>query len=327
VPSEYDSAREHAALTHLPERGVLAVTGPLRQKFLHNILSNVVEGLGPGEGRLASLMDNKGHVLAFLRVLVSEGEVLLETAGDRLPLVEERLAFYRVAAPVRFARRPTAVLALLGPRARDVLRAAGAEVPALAAEESHAAVALGGGQARVVRAGDLPAEGLVLHVAPETAAEVEAALLAAGASRAGREVLDALRIEEGLAWYGSDVTEENLLHETGQVARYHSPTKGCYVGQETVARLEARGGNVNKRLRGLRLTTAAAAGAPLRAGEREVGRITTAAVSPRHGPIALAYVQRGAGEPGSALQVEGGTAVVEALPFPAAGVAAGGARP
>jgi len=326
METEYQAAQEGAALVELPERGVMAVTGPLRQKFLHSILSNVVEGLRPGEGRLASLMDNKGHLLAFLRVLVAENEVLLETNRERLGRVEERLTFYRVAAPVRFAVRAMSVRALLGPRARDVLRAAGTELPDLGAEESHAGVELAGRAVRVVRAGDLPAGGLVLHVPPEDDAAVAAALVAAGARLAGRDTLDALRIEEGIAWYGPDVTEANLLHETGLIARYHSSTKGCYVGQETVARLDARGGNVNKKLRGLRLSAAVAPGAAVRAEGREVGRVTTAALSPRHGPIALAYLHRSAGEPGTALDADGARAVVEALRFPDEGAAAGGER-
>ena len=106
------------------------------------------------------------------------------------------------------------------------------------------------------------------------------------------------------------MTEENLLHETGLVAECHSPAKGCYVGQEVVARLEARGGNVNKALRGLRLSAPAAAGATVHAGGREVGRVTTAAVSPRLGPIALAYVHRGHFASGTAVEVDGAPATV-----------------
>jgi folate-binding protein YgfZ len=313
---EYEAARDGAGLADLDERSVLVVTGPLRQKFLHNVLSNTVEGLAAGEGRLASLMDNKGHLLAFVRALVAESEVLLETTRASLAPLEERLTFYRVAAPVRFAGRPTSVLGLLGPRALDVLRATGAEVPDLAAEESHALVSIGGHPVRVVRAGDLPAGGLALHVAPEDAAAVREALAAAGARTVGRDALDALRVEEGIAWYGPDVTAENLLHETGLISRYHSATKGCYVGQETVARLEARGGNVNKKLRGLRLSALVAPGTALRADGREVGRITTAAVSPRRGPIALAYVHRASSDPGTLLDADGVRAVLEPLPFP-----------
>jgi tRNA-modifying protein YgfZ len=100
------------------------------------------------------------------------------------------------------------------------------------------------------------------------------------------------------------------------VSEYHSPTKGCYVGQEVIARLEARGGHVNKRLRGLTLDAPAEDGAPVRVAGKDVGRVTTAAVSPRLGPVALAYVHRNQAEPGSVVEVGGRNATVATLPFP-----------
>jgi folate-binding protein YgfZ len=168
---------------------------------------------------------------------------------------------------------------------------------------------------RVAAASELPADALVVHAAPEGAGAARAALLAAGAAELSRAALDALRIEQGRPWYGVDVTEENLLHETGLVGEYHSPSKGCYVGQEVVARLEARGGHVNKRMRGLRLSAPAAAGDPIRAEDRDVGRVTTAAVSPRLGPIAMGYVHRSRFEPGARVEVAGVEATVEPLPL------------
>jgi folate-binding protein YgfZ len=164
-------------------------------------------------------------------------------------------------------------------------------------------------------ASDLPSPALVLHVAPDAAAPVRAALLEAGAVHLPPAALDALRVEQGRPWYGVDVTGENLLHETGLVRDYHSATKGCYVGQEVIARLDARGGNVNKMLRGLRLSAPAAAGAAIRADGREVGRVTTAAVSPRLGPVAMGYVHRSRCEPGTRVEVAGAEATVEALPL------------
>jgi folate-binding protein YgfZ len=126
----------------------------------------------------------------------------------------------------------------------------------------------------------------------------------------GHDALDVLRVEMLRPWYGSDVSEENLLHETGLVAECHSPAKGCYIGQEVVARLEARGGNVNKALRGLRLSAPASAGSAVTLEGREIGRVTTAAVSPRLGPIALAYVHRAHIAPGAGVEVGGAPATV-----------------
>src|SRR6185436_5215982 len=132
----------------------------------------------------------------------------------------------------------------------------------------------------------------------------------AGALPIARETFDVLRIEDGRPWYGADVTEDHLLHETGLLREYHSSSKGCYIGQEVVARLEGRGGHVNKKVCGLRLAVPASAGAPVTTDGREVGRVTTAAVSPRLGPIALAYVHRSHFEPGTTLEVAGSPATV-----------------
>jgi folate-binding protein YgfZ len=164
-------------------------------------------------------------------------------------------------------------------------------------EEAHVRARPGGIEVGVVRAGDVPGRGYVLHVPPEGVETVFSALKAAGAVAISPEGLDVLRIEDGRPWYGPDVTEENLLHETGLLREYHSPAKGCYVGQEVVARLEGRGGHVNKMMRGLRLGSPAARGDAVAAEGKDVGRVTTAGVSSRFGPVALAYVHRSRSDP------------------------------
>jgi folate-binding protein YgfZ len=300
---EYRAAREAAAFVDLHDRGVLEATGPQRQRFLQGMLSNEVASLAQGEGRAAALMNAKGAVQALVRVLVEPLAVALETAGDRVGVLQRELERYRVAAPVRFAPRDTCVLALLGPASDEVLAAVLAAQPP-ATPEAHAATTIAGHAVRVVRAGDLPRGGLVIHVPASSADAVLQALHGAGARPLGRDALDALRVEALRPWYGSDIDESNLLHETGLLRECHSPTKGCYVGQEVVARLEGRGGNVNKALRGLRLEQPAAAGAPISAEDREVGRVTTAAVSPRLGPIAMGYVHRSQLAPGTRVVVD-----------------------
>jgi folate-binding protein YgfZ len=262
-------------------------------------------------------MDAKGHLRALLRVLVGTDTVWLETRTEVLAELEQTLVHYRVAAPVRFQPLPTAVHALVGPRAREVLAAAGAAIAELAPED-HVTTRLGDREVRITRATDMPGLGFVIHAPAEAATGVGAALRRAGAVPLSAAALDALRIERGRPWFGVDVTSENLLHETGLVREYHSPAKGCYVGQEVIARLEARGGHVNKALRGLRLSAPATTGAPITAEGRDVGRVTTAAISPRLGPIAMGYVHRTRLEPGTAVEVDGAPATVAALPLEAA---------
>jgi folate-binding protein YgfZ len=309
----YAAAREGAALAELTGRELLVVSGPHRQRFLHNILSNDVAGRQPGQGSAAALMDVKGHLVATLRVLVADSEVLLELPPGRADVVEPLLVHYRVGAPVRFARRAAALFAVMGPVAGDVLGRAGAAPLPGSSVEDHVSSSVDGMPVRVVRAGDLPLPGFVLHAAADDAARVRDALVRAGASVVGSDTLDVLRIEAGRPWYGPDIGPENLLHETGLVPELHSPTKGCYVGQEVIARLEARGGNVNKMMRRLRLSAEAEAGAVVLFEGREVGRLTTSGVSPRLGPVALGYLHRSRAELGTVVEVGGGTATVEGL--------------
>lgn len=291
LAAEHAAATQGAALVDLSDRGVLEATGPQRQKFLQGMLSNDVLNPQPGQGCLAALLTVKGHVQVLMRALVWKDAVLLEMPADRLELVERTLNHYKVAAPVRFKVLPTAILGLVGPQVASFLGRAGSVVPDLA-PEGHASVEIGGRKALLSRASDLPGGGFVLHLSPADLTAVREALGAAGAVSIGRDVTDALRVESLRPWYGADVTEDNLLHETGLVSEYASFSKGCYIGQEVVARLDARGGHVNKTLRGLALSAPVAAGTLLTVDGKEVGRVTTAAVSPRRGPIALGYVHR-----------------------------------
>ncbi len=259
IVAEYAAAREGAALVDLADRAILVATGPQRLRFLQGMLSNDVLALQPGQSCLAALMTVKGHVQALLRALVEADEVVLEVPRDRLELVERTLHHYKVAAPVRFNARPVMLFGLLGPHGREVVRHAGADVPDLGPGD-HRRVTVAGRPALLVRASDLPGSGLLAHVAPQDAATMREAFRAAGARLIGRETVDILRVEELRPWYGPDVTEDNLLQETGLVGEYASSTKGCYIGQEVMARLDARGGHVNKERRGLRLSAPVAAG-------------------------------------------------------------------
>jgi folate-binding protein YgfZ len=144
---------------------------------------------------------------------------------------------------------------------------------------------------------------------------VRAALEAAGAEPVAEEAAEVLRVERGRPRYGVDLDDSVIPQEAGLNERAVSFTKGCYVGQETVARLFHRG-KPNRHLRGVRLSGPAATGDPLRLGEKQVGRLGSVALSPVHGPIALAIVRREAA-PGDTLAVGDGdtTAEVVDLPF------------
>ncbi|MFA9270444.1 MAG: folate-binding protein YgfZ, partial [Baekduiaceae bacterium] len=177
-------------------------------------------------------------------------------------------------------------------------------------EHDHVATTLGGREVRLV-ATDLGVD--VLAVAEDREA-VEAALFAAGAEPVGEAIAEIVRVEHGRPRYGLDLDESVIPQEAALNERAVSFTKGCYVGQETVARLFYKG-KPNRHLRGLKLSAPIVTGATLRLGEKEVGRLASSVVSPVHGPIGLAIVRREA-EPGAVLEIEGGgTATVVDLPF------------
>jgi folate-binding protein YgfZ len=308
--AEYSAVLDGAGVVDLSERGVLEVSGPKRTDLLQGLVSNDLVERQPGQGCRAALMTAKGRLRFLLRLLVDEGVVHVETQQGGLEALQRILEHYRVAAPVRFRPTSRVVLGLLGIQAPGVLRSLGIDPPP--SPEDHIRTALAGRDIRVARAGDLPGGGFALHLEPGDAGAVWRGLAEAGARPVGRQALDARRVEDLHPWYGWDITEDNLLHETGLLGDLHSPTKGCYLGQEVVARLEARGGNVNKALRRLRLSAPSGPDQPVQAGGRDVGRLATVAVSPRFGPLALAWIHRDHFVPGTSLEVAGEAATVVA---------------
>jgi tRNA-modifying protein YgfZ len=156
--------------------------------------------------------------------------------------------------------------------------------------------------------------GLDVLAPGDEAAAVRARLAEAGAVAVAEEVAEIVRVEHGRPRYGIDLDDTVIPQEAGLNDRAVSFEKGCYVGQETVARLYFRG-KPNRHLRGLRLSAPAAAGTPLRLGEREVGKLGSVVESPRYGPIALALVRREAA-PGDTVAVGDGDVRAEVVDLP-----------
>jgi len=198
-----------------------------------------------------------------------------------------------------------ALLSLIGPRAVEI--AGGAALPENSCEE----VTIGGAACLAVGT----AEGIDVFVPTAERDRVWEALLGAGAVEVAPEAAEILRIEAGRPRFGAEMGTETMPAEAGIVEAAVSFTKGCYIGQETVARLHYKG-KPNRHLRGLKLSAPAGPGEALHLGEKEVGTLGAAAVSPAFGPIGLAILRREA-EPGATLAVgeDGVTAEVVALPF------------
>src|SRR5579875_3339849 len=309
--AEYAAATTGCAIVDRSARGKLALTGADAKEFLQGQVSNDVLALTAGAGCYAALLTPKGKMLADLRILDTGEEILLDTERVALQELFNVIRRFSLGHQVTLHKRTLecGLLSLLGP---DAARVAGTE--ALAGEEhAHASVRIGSLHARAIRT-DLGID--LLCAAGDTAALTEA-LVAGGARPVSEATADILRIEQGRPRYGVDLDDTVIPQEAGLNARAVSFTKGCYVGQETVARLYYRG-KPNRHLRGLRLAAPVPTGAEIVFGDRVVGHVGSVAESPAFGAVALALVRREAA-PGSAVHV-GPDAVrgtVVELPFSA----------
>jgi folate-binding protein YgfZ len=246
-------------------------------------------------------------MLGDLRVLDTGDELLLDTERSALQGLFNMIRRFSIGYDVQLHKRTLerGLISLVGPESDAV-------VPGVAApEHAHTVVEVGGVAARAIRT-DL---GIDLVCETGDLGALRAALEAAGAASVSEAVVECLRIEHGRPRYGADLDDTVIPQEAGLNERAVSFTKGCYVGQETVARLYYRG-KPNRHLRGLRCTAPAAAGEELKLDDRVVGRVSSAVISPRFGPIALGFVRREA-PPGTTVSVgqAGATAEVVELPF------------
>jgi folate-binding protein YgfZ len=306
---EYRAATEAVALLDRSERGKLALTGEDAVVFLDSLLSNDIAGVALGSGVDATLLTHKGRMLAEVRVLRSEDELELDSERPGLQALFDALNNFRIGYRAELHKRTLqrGLLSLIGPGV-DALLGPQAPPPA---EHDHVSATLAERPVRLIRT-DL---GVDVLCASEDTDAVAGALTAAGAVAIDQPAAETVRIESGRPRFGIEIGEDTMPQEAGIHERAVSYSKGCYVGQETVARLYWKG-KPNRHLRGLRLDRPAAPGDSLTLAGAQVGSVGSFADSPRLGPIALAMLRREA-EPGSELQLAGGAgrAVVVELPF------------
>jgi folate-binding protein YgfZ len=306
--SQYRLLREGAGLLDESRRGKLDVAGPDAADFLQGQVTNDVLGLEPGRGCYAALLNPKGRMLADMRILRrSADELWLDSEPAARESLLAKLDMYTIGRDVEIADRTgeRAILSLIGPGAGEVVGVDGG-----AEEHSQVEVELDGVHGVAVTT----AVGLDFLVRASDRDSAAAVLVRRGASVVDERAAEIVRIENGRPRYGVDMTDENFPGELGLEERAVSFTKGCYVGQEPVARMHYRG-HPNRHLRGLELAGPSAPGAPVQVGDRELGSVTSSCVSPIFGPIALALLRREV-EPGDEVQVGAGTrARVIELPF------------
>jgi folate-binding protein YgfZ len=305
LDGQYRALREGAGMVDRSPRGKLIARGAEAAEYLQGQLTNDVEALAPGEGCYAALLDRKGHVQGDARVLrLAPDEFWVDTEAIALGRVKKHLDTYRIGRDVEIAdvREEHSILSVIGPAAHEVTGSG-----PLSPEGAHRELAAG----RAV-ATDLGVDVIVPRVDAQRAARE---LREAGAVEVSEQAAEILRIESGRPRFGAEMTAATMPAEAGIAERAVSFTKGCYIGQEPVARLHYKG-KPNRRLRGLRLSAPAPAGETIRSGERELGTIGSACLSPALGAIALAIVRREASV-GDTVAVgdEGTTAEIVDLPF------------
>jgi len=323
VDDEVRAVRRLAALFPLAERGLVEVRGADRMRFLQGQLTADVASLdaaGPRSGCYALALSPQGRIVVDLHVIARSDSIWLETAAASVPAAIARLAKYVIADDVELADRSDGVarFGIEGPRAPELLAAAAGSCPELP-PESAAGLRIAGSEVLAAAFGWSGERAFQLFVPraeeERVAAALDAAAAACGAARAGPDALEVLRVEAGIPAAGRELGEDVLPAEARLLERAVSFSKGCYTGQEVVARMESRG-RVGHLLVGLAFEGALPApGASLRAGDSRVGAVTSVVRSPSAGAIGLGFVRRGHEPPGTRLGVDSALARVVALPF------------
>lgn len=308
------------------DRVRLDVAGPDRAKFLHNLTTNDVKRLSPGHGAESFVTSPQGKTLGFVTLLAGEDRILLLTDPGGAEHLAPHLAKYGVFDEVAITDICTQTFEyhVCGEHAEEALRQANVTTPE-AGDLRHALASVDGRRVRVVRESPFGFPGLTIIGDRADAVAVALALVAGGAVAIEAEAAEPLRIEAGTPRFGRDVTTDNLPQEVGRDVRAINFVKGCYLGQETVARIDSMG-HVNRHLRGLVLSGGPAdlppPGAVIEAAGKGVGAITSAAYSPwRECPVALGYVRSAQAVEGTLVEVLAGgrswSAVVSDLPMKA----------
>lgn len=309
IDAAYRLLTEEAGCVLRPSFGVVEVSGPDAIEFLQGQLSNDLEALSPGSGTYAALLDRKAHITADCRVAVLDRErILLIAESPAAETLASHLDTYRIGRKVEVvdSTGDRAAVSLIGPATRSLL-----ELGPVNREDSNAPVVVQGIDCLAVGT----VEGVDLICADSDLEALVVALAEKGFVEVPEEASEIIRIESGRPRFGWELDRTLMPAEAGIVERAVSFEKGCYLGQEPVARLHYKG-RPNRVLRGLRASKPLETGQTIRGEGRDLGVVSSCCVSPALGPIALAVVRREA-EPGSKVEVgdDAIEAEVAALPL------------
>ncbi len=310
LAAEYHWAKESVVLLDTNYHAFIYFEGPDRVRYLNAVLTNSVKDLVAGQGNVSLLLNPQGHILAEVEIYALEEGLLAVSHAAVRERTAATLDKFIIMDDVAMddATDRTGSMALAGPQAAAVLRQlCGLEFESIA-PGSHSETLIAKVPCRALRKAFFGGTGVELIALREHLAGLWSALLTAvrafGGGPIGYAMLNSLRLESGIPWFGYDFDDKYIPHEAALESSHISHTKGCYVGQEIVERVRSRG-HVNRRRVGLQFSGpgAPAGGTKLLAGGKEVGHVTSSAYSPALGrPIGMGYVRREQNALGSRLQ-------------------------
>ncbi len=321
VPAEYAAAHSGCALFDSTERGLIAVKGEDSASFLHGLLANEVRSIAPGKGNSNLLLSAKGKVQFGFDLLRDDGEILCASEPGEAAALIAALDMYHFVEQVEFEDRSEgfAPLSLRGSKAKSVIEELVGPLPAMQ-DHDHIRRDWNGTSLRIISLEVAGSEGFQADAGAEHVLSLWTALTKAGATPTGQVVLDILRIEAGRAAHGVDITDD-IYPQEAQLDRSFSLDKGCYIGQEVVAKIDTYGG-LNKQTRVLRVShdDPVAAGTPLLFTEdgetRKLGVVTSWAYSfALDTGVVLAYVKRKHQDTGNTFSLGEGEATIVDTPL------------
>ena len=314
--ADYQALTAGCGFAELP-RTVIEARGNDRTQFLHSFCTNDVKRLAPGRGCEAFITSHQGKTLGDVFVFCESERLVIGTVAGQAPTLLAHFDRFVISEDVTFQDLSERVQIFLvaGREATTNLRhLCGSDPPAEMLSFAEAKIA--GCQCTIFRVPYAGGQSFLIRSAAGEAAPVRSALEAAGARRCQQEAVEALRLEAGFPYFGRDITDDNLPQEVARDRQAISFTKGCYLGQETVARIDALG-HVNRLLVRVRFeaSTIPPDGTLLLAGGKQIGQTTSAAWSPTlGGPLAMGYVRRAHAAAGTRLESDAGQCEVIAPP-------------
>ncbi len=319
---DYSALTAGAGFVNVSGRTQIEITGDDRAAFLHNLTTAPIRSLQPGQRCEAFVLDVRGHTLGHLLVFCTPHSLVIDADAGENERLAGHFERYHIREKIEICDRSGqwGELLIAGNKSWSMLESLidGNSPSAVSGQQvSHCQTRLAD-QTAWLRNVEIIGAGSMLVSAPRESIDlISAALAAAGIWACGCSALASLRIEAGWPRFGTDITDKNLPQEIGRTAQAISFTKGCYLGQETVARIDALG-HINKTLCGVRFSgpELPAVGTEIRAGDAVAGTVTSAAFSPRlSAPLAFAYIRRGFEQAGTKLTGSSGDAEVVALPL------------